>query len=131
MQFENLDVWKRSSRLSADIYKELARLRNFGFKYQITRSGLSIPSNIAEGLERESNKEKLRFLDIAKSSCAELVTQPYIGMVISYIPKQVGSGWVKETKQIAAMFAGLKKSIAQALATAQELVSSELLVTNN
>lgn len=45
MPFENLDVWKRSARLSAGIYKELSVLRDFGFKDQITRSGLSIPFN--------------------------------------------------------------------------------------
>ena len=48
MGFENLDVWKRSARLSADLYKELKALKDYGFKDQITRSGLSIPSNIAE-----------------------------------------------------------------------------------
>ena len=45
MRFEDLDVWKRSARLSADIYKELRGLKDYGFKDQITRSGLSIPSN--------------------------------------------------------------------------------------
>ncbi len=44
MQFEDLDVWKRSSRLSANIYKTLSSLKDYGFKDQITRSGLSIPS---------------------------------------------------------------------------------------
>jgi len=53
MAFEDLDVWKRSSRLSANIYKELYCLKDYGFKDQITRSGLSIPSNIAEGIERK------------------------------------------------------------------------------
>ena len=58
MAFEDLDVWKRSAGLSADIYKVLSDLKDYGFKDQITRSGLSIPSNIAEGLERRSDKEK-------------------------------------------------------------------------
>ena len=52
MRFEDLDVWKRSARLSATIYKELVGLKDYGFKDQITRSGLSIPSNVAEGCER-------------------------------------------------------------------------------
>jgi len=59
--FEDLEVWKRSARLSADIYKTLATLKDFGFKDQITRSGLSIPSNIAEGSERETDKERANF----------------------------------------------------------------------
>ena len=49
MKFEDMDVWKRSSRLSVEIYRHLVDLRDFGFKDQITRSGLSIPSNVAEG----------------------------------------------------------------------------------
>lgn len=81
----NLEVWKRSARLSADIYRALKDLKDFGFRDQITRSGLSIPSNIAEGLERKSKKEFLVFLKYALGSCGELRTQTYIGMEIGYI----------------------------------------------
>ncbi|QEP43527.1 four helix bundle protein [Ectothiorhodospiraceae bacterium BW-2] len=109
MRFEDLEVWKRSARLSAEIYKHFAESRDYGFKDQITRSGLSIPSNIAEGMERSSNKEKAHFLDIAKGSCAELRTQIYIGIEIGYIPK--GNPWINETQEISAMLAGLRKSI--------------------
>ena len=66
MAFEDLDVWKRSAGLSADIYKILSDLKDYGFKDQITRSGLSIPSNIAEGMERGSNKEKVQFYHMPK-----------------------------------------------------------------
>jgi hypothetical protein len=62
MRFEDLDVWKRAMKLSTDIYRELKNLKDYGFKDQITRSGLSIPSNIAEGFERTSNKESIREL---------------------------------------------------------------------
>ena len=43
MNFEKLEVWKRAARLSAEIYKQTASLRDFGFRDQITRSGLSVP----------------------------------------------------------------------------------------
>lgn len=111
MAFEDLDVWKRSAALSADIYRELKQLNDFGFKDQITRSGLSIPSNIAEGVERRSDKEKVNFLSYAKGSCGELRTQVYIGMKIDYIAKDIGKKWIEETKQISAMIVGLTKSI--------------------
>jgi len=81
MKFEDLDVWKRSA-LSADIYKAMKNLKDFGFQHQITRAGLSIPSNIAEGYERESDKECINFLSYAKASCGELRTQIYIGIDI-------------------------------------------------
>jgi four helix bundle protein len=79
-RFEELEVWRRSARLSAELYKALADLRDFGFRDQITRAGLSIPSNIAEGYERESAKEIANFLNYAKGSAGELRTQIYIGM---------------------------------------------------
>ena len=111
MNFENLEVWKLSKKLSCDLYKNLNRLRDYGFKDQITRSGLSIPSNIAEGMTRDSDKEKYRFLSIAKASCAELRTQIYIGIDIDYIDKTVGEQWLNSTRLVAAMLEGLMKKI--------------------
>lgn len=72
MRFEDLEVWKRAARLSAEIFNELEKLKNFGFRDQITRAGLSIPSNIAERFERESKKECIQFLSYARGSCGEL-----------------------------------------------------------
>ena len=111
MRFEDLDVWKRSARLSADIYKNLSGLKDYGFKDQITRSSLSVPSNIAEGMVRPSIKEKIRFLHIANGSCVEMRTQAYIGMKIDYIPENLGTIWVEETKELSAMLTGLIRKI--------------------
>jgi len=126
MKFEDLEVWKRSARLSAEIYKNLADLRDFGFKDQITRSGLSIPSNIAEGVERESQKEFLQFLRYAKASCGELRTQTYIGIEVGYIPKEIGQEWIRETRELSAMLVGLMKAILRKEgSSAQNTVVSE------
>ena len=111
MKFEDMEVWKKSSRLSVLIYNELKGLSDYGFKDQITRSGLSIPSNIAEGLERESIKDKRKFLIYARGSCAELRTQTYIGMEIGYISKQAGVAWVNDAKEISAMLTGLMNNL--------------------
>ena len=110
MRFEDLEVWKKSARLSADIYRELKNLKDYGFKDQITRSGLSVPSNIAEGFERESQKENLNFLSYAKGSCGELRCQIYIGMDIEYIPKDAGNRWLGEATEISSMLSGLIKT---------------------
>jgi four helix bundle protein len=56
MRCENLDVWKRSCRMSVDIYKYFQESKDFGFKDQITRSSLSIASNIAEGMEKNEKR---------------------------------------------------------------------------
>lgn len=71
MKCEKLDVWRIGARLSANVYKTLADLKDYGFKDQITRSVLSIPSNIAEGMEKDSVKEKIRFIEIAKGPAAD------------------------------------------------------------
>ena len=109
MQFKQLEVWKRSCRLSVNIYKFSNNISDFGFKDQITRSALSIPSNISEGEDRSSLKEAARFLKIAKGSSAELLTQIMIGMKAEFIPKAIGSNWLKEVEDINKMLAGLIK----------------------
>ncbi|WP_018275883.1 four helix bundle protein [Teredinibacter turnerae] len=72
MKFKKLDVWKESARLCVEVYKNLGTLRDYGFRDQITRSALSIPSNIAKG------------------STAELITQLYIGIEIGYVEQALG-----------------------------------------
>jgi len=108
-RFEDLEVWKRSARLSADLYKYFQSSKDYGFRDQVTRSGLSIPSNIAEGYERDSTKDRSKFLTYAKGSCAELRTQIYIGMEAGYIDKEQGNLWVQETMELSGMLFGLIK----------------------
>jgi four helix bundle protein len=109
MKFEDMDVWKEAARLSVSVYRELADLKDYGFKDQITRSGLSIPSNIAEGFGRSTDKDKRNFLNYAKGSCAEFKTQAYIGIKIGYIEKDVGDSWINDTNKISAMLTSLMR----------------------
>ena len=108
-QFEDLDVWKRSCRLSVTLYKQFADCREYAFKDQVTRSGLSVASNIAEGYERESRAELMRFLRIAKGSCGELRTQLFIGVEAGLVPRSEGLKLVDEALQISKMLSGLIK----------------------
>ncbi len=110
MDFENLAVWRRARKLSADIYRTLKDLRDWGFRDQITRASLSIPSNIAEGFERQSQKDCLVFLSYAKGSCGELRTQIYIGMDVGYIPQETGQGWLTEAGELSLMLGGLLRT---------------------
>jgi four helix bundle protein len=112
MRCERLDVWKRSCRLSVEVYKNFASCTDYGFKDQITRSSLSIASNIAEGIEKDSNKDKSRFINIAQGSSAELITQIYIGIEIGYLEKSIGMIWIKEINEILRMLNALRKSYA-------------------
>jgi len=110
MRFEELDVWKRATRLSVATYRQLATLKDYGFKDQITRASLSIPSNIAEGFERLSQKECVTFLSYAKGSCGELRTQVYVGMEIGYIERELGKEWLRESEEISLMLGSLIKT---------------------
>jgi len=111
MQFVNMEVWKRSRLLAIALYREMADSRDYGFKDQITRSALSVPSNIAEGLERGTNPDKCRFIEYAKGSVAELRTQIDIGIEIGYIPIDTGKKWIKECCELSLMLVGLIKKL--------------------
>ncbi|MDQ2069480.1 four helix bundle protein [Natronospira bacteriovora] len=110
MRFEDLEVWKRSARLSAELYKALRELKDFAFRDQITRSALSISSNIAEGWERNSKREFSQYLKYALGSCGELRTQLYIGIEAEYLNREQGQVWIRETRELSAMLRSLQTS---------------------
>jgi len=109
MSFETLHVWKRSCKLSCELYQYFTQCRDFGFKDQITRSGLSIPSNIAEGFERGSEKDKRKFLFYARGSAAELRTQILIGRQVGFIEPSLAEQWSEELFYIKKMLNTLIK----------------------
>jgi len=101
--FEELEVWKRSSRLCCEVYKALRESREWGLKDQLTRSALSVPSNIAEGYERNSRREFVRFLQIAKGSCGELPTQLYIAQDIGVLEAKRARRFIQESTELSRM----------------------------
>ena len=109
MRFEDMDVWKVAAKLSISVYRELANSKEYGFKDQITRAGLSIPSNIAEGFGRSTDRDKRNFLNYAKGSCAEFRSQTYIGMKAGLIDHDVGKAWINDSNRISAMLTSLMK----------------------
>lgn len=73
--FHDLRVWAEAKRLAVDVYRATDDLRDFGLRDQIRRAAVSVPSNIAEGDERDTDKDGVRCFYIAKGSLAELRTQ--------------------------------------------------------
>jgi four helix bundle protein len=104
---EELEVWRRSKFLAVRIYVLLADCKDHGFKDQICRAAVSVPSNIAEGYERASKKDFANFLRIAKGSCAEVRTQIDIGSEIGYVPYDSAAELLDEYLQISMMLQGL------------------------
>ena len=88
--FRELNVWKKSMELVKEVYSVLDSFPNqekFALADQIRRAAVSIPSNIAEGSARNSDKEFLQFLYIARGSKAELETQLEIAEMLGYLKR--------------------------------------------
>jgi four helix bundle protein len=109
--FEDLEVWKRSSRLAVSVLQLIDPLKLFALRDQMARSCISAPSNIAEGAERESNREFRRFLEIAKASLGELRTQLYIGIAAGEFSPDAAMPLIAEAKEVASMIEGLRKRL--------------------
>jgi four helix bundle protein len=109
--FEDLDVWKRACRLAVDLYRLIGDCKDYALKDQMCRAAISIASNIAEGAERGSKADFVRFLNIAKGSAAELRTQLYIAKKLgTIIPEKNALKLIAELKEISNMLYGLINS---------------------
>jgi four helix bundle protein len=106
-RFEDLQVWKDAMNLTFSIYEKFKLCKDYGFKDQIQRAAVSIPSNIAEGFERQTAKEFVQFLYIAKGSGGELRTQLYLSIKLNYLLKKEGMEMVKQAENISKMLYNL------------------------
>ena len=104
-RFEDLRIWQNGITLTKEVYLKFKDNRDFGFRDQIQRACVSIPSNIAEGHERKGNKEFIKYLYIAKGSCGEVRTQLKIAIEIGYLKREEG-------KQLIAFAERLNRQIA-------------------
>ncbi len=104
---KNLDVWRKSTRLCIDVYRAFAPCCDWTIRNQISRAALSVPSNIAEGYERQSHKELIRFLYIAKGSCGELWTQLLISVELGTIEAETGHDLAQRAEELSKMLYGL------------------------
>lgn len=87
-RFENLEAWKLARDVTGDIYRITSSGKfnsDFALRDQIRRATISISSNIAEGFERNGDKEFMQFLTIAKGSCGEVRSQLYLALDQQYI----------------------------------------------
>lgn len=88
MSYQDLLVWQKAMDLATDCYKitkSFSKEELFGITSQIRRSAVSVPSNIAEGQERNSKNEFIHFLGITQGSLRELETQIILSQRVEYI----------------------------------------------
>jgi four helix bundle protein len=114
IRFEDLDVWKEATSLAVDIYgisMDGKLSKDFGLLDQIRKSAVSIASNIAEGKERETVPEFIRFLYIAKGSAGELRTQIYIAQQIGYLEREKYDELKARAEKISGMLGNLIKTL--------------------
>ncbi len=95
------------------MYKLTTNCRHLAYRDQVTRSALSVPSNIAEGYERESWKDRVRFLYTAKGSCAECWTQLMVGSEAGLVDAAQARALIDEAEQLAKMLRSLIISFQQ------------------
>lgn len=105
--FEDFTVFQEAMKLAIDVYNALKECKDFGVRDQMRRSSLSVPSNIAEGFERGTNREFIRFLYISKGSAGELRTQVKFAVTVGILPLEQGEDFIKRCKHISSMLQNL------------------------
>ena len=100
--FEDLEVWQDAKKLTIAIYQLMSENKDYGFRDQIQRASVSIMNNIAEGSEAGSNSTNVRFLNIAKGSCAEVRSMLYLAHELNYFSTDTKDILLAMTRKISA-----------------------------
>ena len=108
-----MKVWQKSKDLAVQIYRltnEDKFDKDFGLKNQIRRASVSVPSNIAECDELDTNKQSIRHFYIAKGSIAEVITQIVIAFEIGYLDENTKAQLIKDYDYVSIMLQKLIKA---------------------
>lgn len=113
-KYKELKVWQKAMDLAEAIYdvtKGFPSEEKYGVTSQLRRCAISIPSNIAEGAGRNTNKDFSRFLDVSVGSLFELETQVLLSSRVGFLNLSSKDTLIDEVSQIHAMLIGLKKTL--------------------
>ena len=111
--YRNLFVWQRARALAVAVCRATGQdsfRRELGFRDQMRRAAISVPSNIAEGNERGSDRDCARFFYFAKGSLAELATQADIACAIGLLDHGLGAQWIAECDALGRMLGAIIRS---------------------
>lgn len=117
-KFRELEIWKRSVQFCTELYKATDNFpsrEKFGLTSQLRRAAVSIPSNIAEGCSRNSNKDFCRFLEILIGSAYELKTQLVIAAELKYFNRELSDCLFTKLHDIIRMTAKYQSTIKSSL----------------
>ena len=113
-RFKELEIWKRSRSYCSKIYSITSKFpdsEKFGLTNQLRRASVSVPSNIAEGSSRNSNKDFNRFLEIALGSCYEIETQFLIAFDLKFLSENELNQLSDELEEIIKMISKFKTTL--------------------
>ncbi len=109
--FEEIIAWQKGKEVSILVYSLFKNNRDYSFVDQIRRAAISITNNIAEGFERQSNKEFKQFLFIAKGSCGEVRSMFSIAKELQYISNEECLKLTSLTQEVSRLISGLIKTL--------------------
>ncbi|WP_053992773.1 four helix bundle protein [Mangrovimonas sp. TPBH4] len=110
-KFEELQVWRKSQDFCVAIYNNFLGLKDYVFKDQITRASISVSNNIAEGFDRNSNAEFIRFLYFATGSSSEVRSMLYLASRLGFLSEDISNKLIEDSNEISRMLYGLIKSL--------------------
>lgn len=110
-KFQEIIAWQKAQELIVEIYKNFRDSRDFAFKDQICRVAISIPNNIAEGFDRSSDADFVRFLYIVKGSCSELQSMLFTALKLNYVNEDTYTKLDNNSDEISKLIRGLIKAI--------------------
>lgn len=124
VKFEDLIVWQRGQDIAESIYSTFQNSKEYDFKNQIFRASVSISNNIAEGFDRNSRKEFVRFLYIALASNSEVKSMLYLAIRLRLVEEIKLTELIEKSIEISKLLNGLIKSI-------QKNTDARLLTSDN
>ena len=110
-KFEDIIAWQKGQDIACKIYFEFNNLKDFGFRDQIRRAGVSISNNIAEGFDQRTDPDFARFIYYAVGSCSEVKSILYLAARLNDIDKEKSRILLEETNEISKIFYGLTKTL--------------------
>ncbi|MFN8357896.1 MAG: four helix bundle protein [Spirosomataceae bacterium] len=110
-RFEDIIAWQKAQDLAVEIYKYFGDLRDWGFRDQITKAVVSVSNNIAEGFERGSDAEFIRFLNFSRTSNNEVKSMTYLAARLGYINEETTQQLLKQINEVSRLIYAFIQSI--------------------
>lgn len=115
-KFEDLIAWQKARESTRAIYQVTASgsfAKDFGLRDQIRRAAVSVMSDLAERFERGGRSDFHQFLSVAKSSCAELRSQPYVALDATHLNPLAFRRLILQAEEVARIIGGLRKAVSK------------------